>query len=271
VTRTRVEFLYEDEHIVAVDKPAGLAVIAPDGSRSRSLYDIVTERIQRRNPRGRAAVVHRLDRDTSGVMLFAKDARTKERLMGSWNELVKLRRYVALAEGAPPAREGVLDTWLLDTGEGRVRQVAPGTRGALRSVTAYRVVGEGGGYSLLELDLETGRRHQIRVQLAAVGCPVAGDERYGSRRDPLGRLGLHASLIELDDPFGGGTLRFESPVPASFREALSASRARVGRDHAGRAPAMRHERQDPGADRGHTGGHRTGRGRPGWTSRSDPR
>ena len=245
--RDRVEFLYEDDDIVAVDKPSGLPTISPEGSRTKSLYDIVTAHIQRRNPKGRAAVVHRLDRDTSGVIVFAKNARAKTALMSSWNESVDERRYVALVEGAlpsaegAPSAEGVLDTWLSEVDPYRVHQVPAGTRGALRAVTRYRVLAQGDGFSLVELSLETGRRHQIRVQLAAAGCPVAGDERYGSRRNPAGRLCLHAVAIELERPFGGGPLRVESPAPAEFRAALRGT----GRPIAGRDPEKSHKPHAP--------------------------
>ncbi|MBU0927370.1 MAG: hypothetical protein KKA67_06450 [Spirochaetes bacterium] len=219
--RFRVAYLYEDDEIVAVDKPCGLPTIAPEGSRSKSLYDVVTDHIRKRNPKGRAAVVHRLDRDTSGVIVFAKGARAKAALMSAWNESVDERAYVALAEGRMPAAEGVLDSWLSEIDPYRVRQVPAGTSGSLRAVTRYRVLAEGDGLSLVELSLETGRRHQIRVQLAAVGCPVVGDERYGSRRDPIGRLGLHASLISLARPSDGATVRVECPAPPAFAAALS--------------------------------------------------
>lgn len=236
-----VEFLYEDDDIVAVDKPCGLPTISPEGSRSKSLYDIVTAHIQKRNPKGRAAVVHRLDRDTSGVIVFAKNARAKTALMSTWNESVDERLYVALVEGspaatplssptaplftAPAAPEGVLDTWLSDADPFRVRQVPPGTRGALRAVTRYRVLAEGDGLSLLELSLETGRRHQIRAQLAAIGCPVTGDERYGARCDPLGRLALHAVAISLKRPSDGATIRVECLPPPEFAAALRGTAA----------------------------------------------
>jgi 23S rRNA pseudouridine1911/1915/1917 synthase len=239
---SRVEFLYEDDDIVAVNKPCGLPTISPEGSRSKSLYDIVTAHIQRRNPKGRAAVVHRLDRDTSGVIVFAKNARAKTELMSTWNESVDERLYVALVEGSltasvpgSPARqpaagssEGVLDSWLSDADPFRVRQVPPGTRGALRAVTRYRLVAEGNGLSLLELSLETGRRHQIRAQLAAAGCPVTGDERYGARADPLGRLGLHAAAISLKRPSDGQIIRVECPAPPEFAAAVRGSGASAG-------------------------------------------
>lgn len=224
--RFHVAFLYEDDELIAVDKPSGLPTISPEGSRSKSLYDIVSAHIQKRNPKGRAAVVQRLDRDTSGVIVFAKSARAKAALMSTWNESVDERTYIALVEGAPPSAEGVLDTWLSEVDPHRVRQAPAGSKGALRAITRYRVLGEGDGFSLVELSLETGRRHQIRVQLAEAGCPVAGDERYGSRRDPLGRLGLHATVLALNRPSDGTPVRVESPAPPGFAAALRGSTAK---------------------------------------------
>jgi 23S rRNA pseudouridine1911/1915/1917 synthase len=115
-----VQFLYEDIDVIVADKPAGLPVIAPEGSRTKTLYDIVTAHMQKTSPRGRAAVVHRLDRDTSGVMLFAKNARAKKALMDNWNKLVHKRGYVALIEGTMPAECGTLDSWLIENRAGGV-------------------------------------------------------------------------------------------------------------------------------------------------------
>jgi 23S rRNA pseudouridine1911/1915/1917 synthase len=219
----RVEFLFQDEDIIAVDKPSGLPVIAPDGSRTRSLYDIVTERLRRTNPKGRAAVVHRIDRDTSGIVVFATNARAKRILMEGWDELVERRRYVALVEGGMAAEEGRLDSWLAENRAGTVFESSPGARGAKRAVSTWRLIASGGGRSLIELELETGRKHQIRVQLAAAGHPVVGDDRYGagagSRGGP-GRLCLHAAGITLAFP-GKKRILLDSPAPPSFRAALT--------------------------------------------------
>jgi 23S rRNA pseudouridine1911/1915/1917 synthase len=209
--RAAVSFIFEDQAIIAVDKPAGLATIPADGSRALSLLDLVSKHLQRRHPGGRAAVVHRLDRDTSGIMIFATNARAKTVLMKNWNDLVIRRQYKALVEGRPATDEGTLDSWLLESGPSLVRTVPAGTAGALRARTHYRLLSSDKQYSLLELELETGRRHQIRVQLAAIGCPVAGDERYGARSNPRGRLCLHACLLELKHPFEEKILILESP------------------------------------------------------------
>ena len=269
----RVAFLFEDDDLIAVDKPEGLPTIAPEGSRGRSLYDIVTDHIRKRNPKGRAAVVHRLDRDTSGVMIFAKNATAKARLMGSWNELVAQRRYVALVDGALPQSEGILDSWLSESSPGRMKESRNQTKGALRAVTRYRVLDTGPVHSLVELNLETGRKHQIRVQLAGAGCPVSGDGKYGSRTDPLGRLCLHATLIEIGTGPGNPPLRFESPVPPGFPRAL-ATKANDSAGSAGISPKGKSGRaQDAtmGSRLGARQGDRQGPGQgPGQRSRHEP-
>ena len=234
----RVEFLYEDRDLIAIEKPAGLAVIAGPGSREKTAYDLVSAHIQHNNPHGRAALVHRLDRDTSGVMIFAKNPRAKKALMDNWNELVKERVYVALVEGEFDADSGIYDTWLAENRAGTVYETEPETPGSLRAVTHWRRLSPSSrrvaplsraplsraapsstrslSYTLLELSLETGRKHQIRAQLAAAHHPVAGDHRYGARSDPFGRLCLHAQLIVVEHPFTHEILRFESKEPEFF-------------------------------------------------------
>lgn len=243
MTPRRVEFVYEGEGLVVIDKPSGLPTVAPEGSRGKSAYDYVTERIRRRNPKGRAAVVHRLDRDSSGLVVFAVDARGKAELMGAWDELVLERRYLALVEGALAEPEGVMEDWLYEPVLGRVRVGTRGDKGvsgnALLARMQYRVLERGPAYSLVELNLDTGRKHQIRAQLAARGCPIAGDERYGARSDPAGRLCLHAAVLELRPRRGAEPLRFESPAPPSFTKALGIKSmgGRAGGD-AARGPGM---------------------------------
>ena len=215
-SRGHVVFIYEDDWIIAVDKPAGLAVIAPEGSRATSLYDIVTEHIRRRNPKGRAAVVHRLDRETSGVLVFAVSGKVKTSLMSAWDRLARERCYEAIVEGELGEDEGRIETWLAPSGTSKMRVARPGEKGALKAITDYRVLARGKGYSRLELRLETGRKHQIRAQLAAEGYPIAGDQRYGARTDPAGRVCLHAVLLVLEHPVTHEALRFESPAPREF-------------------------------------------------------
>jgi 23S rRNA pseudouridine1911/1915/1917 synthase len=218
---TAARLVYEDDSILAFDKPVGLPVIAPEGSRSRCLLDLATEQVMRTHSKGRAAVVHRIDRDTSGIVIFAADGRTKKLLMDNWDELVAERLYVALVEGSMAEGSGAFDSWLKENKAGEVYRAEPKEKGAKRAVTRWRVIGKGAGLSLLELALETGRKHQIRVQLADSGHPVVGDERYGTGRDDLGRLALHARAIELRLP-GREPLRIDSPPPPEFEAAIKA-------------------------------------------------
>jgi 23S rRNA pseudouridine1911/1915/1917 synthase len=221
------KLVYEDEEILGYDKPSGLAVIAPDGSRGRCLLDIATEQVKRRNPKGRAAVVHRIDRDTSGIVVFAKSGAVKKELMSDWDAIVSERLYVAVVEGEMDKDSGVLVSWLKEDNAGRVRVAKTEEHGAKRATTRWRLLRSENGRSLLELSLETGRKHQIRVQLASAGHPVVGDPRYGtnrSSRDEACRLCLHATAIELRVP-GHKERRIESPVPeelyAELRRAAS--------------------------------------------------
>jgi 23S rRNA pseudouridine1911/1915/1917 synthase len=204
--------LYEDHHIMGVNKPAGLLSIASGGERDRTAYWILCEYLRRKGEKRRVAVVHRLDRETSGVMIFAKSEDVKRRLMVNWNEAVTERRYIALAEGLFTEPEGRIDAPLGEDRGGRV-VVAEGGR---RAVTRWKLLGTGKGYSLLSLDLETGRRNQIRAHLSHLGHPVAGDTKYHAETNPLNRLALHAASIALPHPCDGRPLRFEAPAPAGF-------------------------------------------------------
>jgi 23S rRNA pseudouridine1911/1915/1917 synthase len=269
----RIDIIYEGDELIVIDKPSGLPSIAAEGSRAANALSLVTQRIRVRNPKGRAAVVHRLDRDTSGVMVFAANARAKAELMAAWNELVLCRRYVALVEGGLPDDEGFMDDWLIERSIGRVsvgRQGDKCAQGpAQRALSRYRVLKRGAAFSLVELELDTGRKHQIRAQLASRGCPVAGDERYGSRRDPAGRLCLHASLLELKRHPDAEALRFESPVPQAFYDALRSAEADTPRGGersggGGRAAAAKRGAADAVQRRSPAAGTKAGRsGSPG--------
>lgn len=209
--------LYEDKDLLVVDKAAGLLSVATDQEKEHTAYRLWTVFVRRSTPNGRLFVVHRLDRDTSGVLLFAKSQAMKQALQDHWNELVSLRGYTAVTEGLWAEKSGCLQSWLKET---RTRVVyASSTAGdGLRAVTRYQVQAERPGYSLLRLQLETGRKNQIRVQMQDAGHPVAGDPKYGARTNPLGRLGLHADTLALTHPFSGQPLCFTAPLPPPFRK-----------------------------------------------------
>lgn len=207
--------LYEDEGLLVVHKPAGLLTVATDTQKNRTAYRLAAGYLRARGPGARLFIVHRLDRDTSGVLLFAKSEELKNALQEDWNSLVKKRGYWAVAEGEELPGSGECRSRLTESKTHRVYS-AKGEEGK-EAVTRYTVLARKKGYSLLDVELDTGRKNQIRVHLAELGCPVAGDEKYGARTDPMGRLALHAYELSLTDPRSGKLLTFTAPPPDGFR------------------------------------------------------
>ncbi|MBA4062242.1 MAG: RluA family pseudouridine synthase [Isosphaera sp.] len=209
--------VYEDDALIVIDKPSGLLTVATDGEKADTAFARLRAQLEGRRA-GRPFVVHRLDRDTSGLLLFARSPEVRDRLQANWEAVAKT--YLAVVEGAPDPPAGVVENYLT---EGRDLRVRAGKRpggGAKRAVSRYRVVASAGGYSLVEVGLETGRKHQIRVHLAGLGCPVVGDRVHGAATDPAGRLGLHAWRLALDHPVTGGRVGWESPLPEKLRRVV---------------------------------------------------
>ncbi len=205
--------LYEDEGLIAIHKPAGLLSVGTETEKKRTAYRILSDHLRSRNSRSRLLVVHRLDRDTSGVLLFAKDPALKEALQEDWNGLVKKRGYLAIVEGTDLPDKGECRSKLT---ENKVHRVHSTKGEGKEAVTLYRVLARRGDYALLEVDIQTGRKNQIRSHLSELGYPVAGDEKYGAQSDPLGRLALHAKILSLTDPRSGKVLTFTAPAPREF-------------------------------------------------------
>jgi 23S rRNA pseudouridine1911/1915/1917 synthase len=211
----RLDLVYEDDDLIVVDKPAGLLTIATDRERQRTVYAYLTGRARRRRPPARVFVVHRLDRLASGLLVFATSAVAKRALQAQFAAHTVERTYVAVVEGRLARQSGTVASRLLDDAPGRVRQTPDPGRGRL-AVTHWRVLRAAVRHTLLEVRLETGRRNQIRVHLAALGHPIAGDTVYGSRTDPFGRLALHAHVLGFDHPHTAARMRFVSSAPAAF-------------------------------------------------------
>jgi 23S rRNA pseudouridine1911/1915/1917 synthase len=210
---------HEDEAILVIEKPAGLLSIATDEGGERTAYAILTDHVRggNRQSRARVWIVHRLDRETSGLMVFAKSETAKRALQENWDAAEK--KYLAVVEGAPPHESGVLESQLDESDVAKVRVVAEGP-GAREARTRYRVKKKGCATTLLELTLETGRRHQIRVQLAEAGCPIVGDKRYGAGTNPVRRVALHAARLTFPHPVTGEAMRFESVLPGELGRAV---------------------------------------------------
>jgi 23S rRNA pseudouridine1911/1915/1917 synthase len=210
-----IRIRHEDEALLVIDKPAGLLSIASASEEDRTAYAALTDHVRRGNRFGRERVwiVHRLDRETSGLMVFAKHEEAKLKLQEGWDDVEKV--YLAVVEGALSKDSGKFESYLDEANPLKVyvAEEGPKTR---RAVTRYRVAKKGKDTSLVELTLETGRRHQIRVQLAEAGCPIVGDGKYGAQTNPIKRVALHATALRFRHPVNSQEMNFHSPLPGDL-------------------------------------------------------
>lgn len=212
-----LKIVYEDAYIIVVEKMQGLLSVNTDRQKERTAYHILNDYVQRSGKQHKIYIVHRLDRDTSGLMMFAKDEKTQRTLRDNWHNIVTDRRYVAVVNGEMEKDNGTVESWLTD----RTLYVysSPTDDGGSKSITHYRTIKRANGYSLVELNLETGRKNQIRVHMQDLGHPIIGDGRYGLEEDvnPIGRLALHAFKLCFYHPVTGELMRFETPYPPAFK------------------------------------------------------
>lgn len=209
-----VSLVYEDAQIVVVEKKPGILSMGT----SQQVYSVKTvldEYFRRTHQKCTAHVVHRLDRDTSGLLVYAKTIEAEQILEHHWHNIVTDRRYVALTSGQPQQKQGMVESWLKDN-KAYITFSSPVDNGGKFARTHYKVVRSNAHHSLVELKLETGRKNQIRVHLQDLGCPVCGDEKYGNGDNPIGRLALHAFRLNFYHPITNEQLRFETPIPKSF-------------------------------------------------------
>ena len=207
--------LHEDRDLIVVDKPPGLLTISTDREKSRTAYFILTDYVRKgiAKSRNRIFIVHRLDRETSGILIFAKNEAAKFRLQSQWQDTKKT--YLAVVHGRCEKRAETITTYLAENQVLGVYTTHDARKGKLAH-TAYKVLKQTKDFSLLEVDLLTGRKHQIRVHLAGIGHPVVGDERYGQKHKRYQRLALHARSISFKHPFSGEPLCFDTKVPVFF-------------------------------------------------------
>lgn len=209
---TSLGLVHEDDELLVIDKPSGLLTIATDREREQNVYRLLFDYVHAQQPRRRLFIVHRLDRETSGLLVFAKSDRAKRHLQAQFEARDVERAYVAVVEGRVSLEEGTLESRL---SEDRGLRVRSGKTGKL-AITHYRVRERRRDRTVLDVSLGTGRRHQIRLQLAEMGHPIIGDAVHGSRAGRHGRLCLHASGLGFAHPKGGTRVRFESKPPPGW-------------------------------------------------------
>lgn len=215
-----LSILYEDRDILVVDKASGILTVSTDKVRENTAYYLLTEYVRKgnRKSRHRLFIVHRLDRETSGVIVFSKSENAKRYLQEEWGQFQKI--YHAVVHGRPPEKEGVITSYLAENRAHRMYSVENPAVGKLAK-TGYRVLRESHAYSLLEIDLLTGRKNQIRVHLSEMGCPVVGDKKYGKKERGIKRLTLHAASITIAHPHSKEKMTFSARVPAYFKALMS--------------------------------------------------
>lgn len=210
----KINVIYEDERFLAIDKPEGLLSVESD-KQTECAYGYALSYLAQQGKNARPFVLHRIDKETSGVLVFAKNIKIHSMIKMRWNELVSLREYYAVAEGVFAEKSGTLISYLKEN-KNNLTYVTNDPTGQ-KAVTHYEVVAENGEYSLLRVRIDTGRKNQIRVQMQAIQHPIVGDDKYGCNKNPLKRLGLHASKLEFLAPDTAEKLSFYAPPPPSFR------------------------------------------------------
>ena len=210
-----VKLVYEDPYLVVVEKNVGILSMAA-GHSSLNVKSVLDDYFQRTRQQSRAHVVHRLDRDTSGLMIYAEDMKTEQILEHQWHDIVYDRRYIGVVSGVMEESNGTIANWLKDN-KAYITFSSPVDNGGKYAVTHFNVLQRSQDYSLVEYRLETGRKNQIRVHSADMGHPICGDVKYGNGDDPLHRLCLHAFKLCFNHPITGERMEFETPIPSSFK------------------------------------------------------
>jgi len=210
-----ISIIYEDHYLVVIDKHAGILSVATDNQKDHTAYSMLSNHVKEQNPELKIFIVHRLDRDTSGLMVFAKSEEIKHALQETWNETVIERSYVAVVEGQITVQEGTVSSYLKENSTFKVFSSQNPNEG-LKSVTHFKLLKTNKYYSLVQLNLETGRKNQIRVHMQDIGHSVAGDKKYGAKTNPMKRLGLHAYVLSFKHPKTNEVLKFRTPIPRKF-------------------------------------------------------
>lgn len=210
-----LNIIFEDDELIVVEKPAGLLSISTDKEKRATVYSLLSDHVKEEDDESKIFVVHRLDRETSGLMLFAKSEEVKYHLQELWESTVLERTYIAVVEGIPEKAEGVITSYLV---EGKTFKVhsSQNPKHGKKAVTNYKTLKNSSAYSLLKVNLETGRKNQIRVHMQDLGHSVVGDKKYGAFSSPLKRLGLHAQKLSFIHPISGKKMFFETEIPEIF-------------------------------------------------------
>ena len=209
-----IDIIYEDKDIIVINKPSGLLTVATEKEKNKTAYHLVMEYLKKKNKNNRIFIIHRLDKDTSGIIMFAKNERAKHLYQDNWNDIVKKRCYYAVIDGKMENKEGTIKSYLKENGN-MVYSVKE--RSGKLAITEYKVLKERKNISLLDINLKTGRKNQIRVHMKENKTPILGDLKYGEKSKLINRLALHAYKLELINPVTKKLLIFEASMPNEIK------------------------------------------------------
>ena len=209
-----IDIIYEDKNIIVINKPSGLLTVATEKEKNKTAYHLVMEYLKKKNKNNRIFIIHRLDKDTSGIIMFAKNERAKHLYQDNWNDIVKKRCYYAVIAGKMESKEGTIKSYLKENGN-MVYSVKD--RSGKLAITEYKVLKERKNISLLDINLKTGRKNQIRVHMKENKTPILGDLKYGEKSKLINRLALHAYKLELINPVTKKLLIFEASMPNEIK------------------------------------------------------
>ena len=213
----QVKVLFEDKWMVVIEKASGLLSVANDNAREKNAFHIIRDYVRHDNPEANLYVCHRLDQFTSGILIFAKDESLMNEMRANWDFYVKERRYTCVTENIPAKPEDTIESLLTQNEHLRVHSTNDETVGRL-AVTHYRVLQTRGRYALIDVEIFTGKKNQIRVHMSEMGCPIAGDIKYGAETNPARRLMLHNYRLSFIHPVTGELMKFTLPTPSVFRK-----------------------------------------------------
>lgn len=212
--------VFEDEHLIVIDKDAGLLSVSTDKEQSRTAFSVLNEYVRKSNKNARVFVLHRLDREMSGLMVFAKNPDVQALFQTAWDKIVKDYTYSAVVEGKVKSGKGEVKSWLTEN-RNLVMQYSLTDNGGLEAITHYKVVKSTPRYTLLELELDTRRKNQARIHMKQIGHPIVGDKKYGAKNNPVKRIALHAQSMVIIHPITKETIELKSPVPRKLLELLN--------------------------------------------------
>jgi 23S rRNA pseudouridine1911/1915/1917 synthase len=216
LSHPKLSIIFEDAHLIVVEKKEGLLTVSTGDNDETTAFSILKTHVKKSSPNNRIYTVHRLDRETSGILMFAKSREVQLILQENWHRIITRRVYLALVEGNVEKEEETIVTWLTENEKSLKIHSSDTDNGGQQAVTHYRRIKSNENYSLLEIELETGRKNQIRVHMQGIGHPIVGDKKYGGGTSPIGRLGLHARVLAFYHPITLGVVSFETKVPRNF-------------------------------------------------------